>query len=94
MKVDLRNLVHSQDFYFATQGVYARRTEPLALQYLWHPGVRVTVLAADARSWSAKATHDKLPGKSCVIWFGSVTQRPATDAEHRKEGRAGVPVCD
>ena len=94
MKVDLRNLAHSQETYFAMQGTYARRTEPMALQYLWHRDVRVKILAADAQSWAAKATHARFPGKSCVIWFGAVAQRPATDAQQRQENRAGVPVCD
>jgi hypothetical protein len=94
MKADLRNLVRSQETYFATQGVYARRTEPLALQYLWRPGVQVKILTADRQSWAAKATHARLPGKSCVIWFGAVTQRPVTDAQRRQTQGAGVPVCD
>jgi hypothetical protein len=94
MKVDLRNLAHSQETYYAMQGIYARRTEPLALQYLWHRDVRVKILAADEQSWAAKATHARFPGKSCVIWFGAVAQRPATDAQQRQENRAGVPVCD
>lgn len=94
MKVDLRNLAHSQETYFAMQGTYARRTEPLALQYLWHRDVRVKILAADDQSWAAKATHARFPGKSCVIWFGAVAKRPATDAQQRQENRSGVPVCD
>jgi len=94
MKADLHNLVRSQETYFATQGVYARRTEPLALQYLWRPGVRVKILAANRQSWAAKATHARLPGKSCVIWFGSVAQRPVTDAQRRQSQATGVPVCD
>jgi hypothetical protein len=94
MKVDLRNLVHSQETYFATQGIYARRTEPLALQYLWHRDVRVKILVADGQSWAAKATHARLPGKSCVIWFGSISERPVTDAQGRRGNQSGVPVCD
>jgi hypothetical protein len=94
MKVDLRNLAHSQETYFAMQGIYARRTEPLALQYLWHRDVRIKILAADEQSWAAKATHARFPGKSCVIWFGAVAQRPATDGQQRHETRSGVPVCD
>jgi hypothetical protein len=94
MKVDLRNLAHAQETYFAMQGVYARRTEPLALQYLWHRDVKVKILSADAQSWVAKATHARFPGKSCVIWFGLVPQRPSTDAQQRGEKQAGVPVCD
>jgi hypothetical protein len=94
MKVDLRNLVYSQETYFATQGIYARRTAPLALQYLWHRDVSIKILAADAQSWAAKATHARLPGKSCVIWFGMTTSKPITDAQHRQGDRSGVPVCD
>jgi hypothetical protein len=97
MKVDLRNLAHSQETFFAMQGFYARRTEALALQYLWHKDIRVKILAADAESWTAKATHARFPGKSCVIWYGRdgrVAQQPVTDAQQRRESRAGVPICD
>ena len=94
MKVDLRNLAHSQETYFQMQGSYARRTQTLALQYLWHRDVQVRILAADAQSWVAKATHAKHPGKSCVIWYGPVSQRPKTDAQQKGTGRSGVPVCD
>jgi hypothetical protein len=94
MKVDLRNLAHSQETYFAMQGVYARRTEPMALQYAWHRDVRVKILAADDQSWAAKATHATFPGKSCVVWFGAVARRPVTDDQQLQENRSGVPVCD
>jgi hypothetical protein len=94
MKVDLWNLARSQEAFFQMQGFYARRAENLALQYLWHKGVQVKVLAADAESWVAKATHARLPGRSCVIWSGPVAHRPVTDAERRGETRGGVPVCD
>ncbi|HKP50188.1 MAG TPA: hypothetical protein VJU17_09260 [Gemmatimonadales bacterium] len=94
MKVDLRNLAHSQETFFAMQGFYAKRPENLALQYIWHKDVQVRILAADAQSWAAKATHARFPGRSCVIWFGSVAQPPLTDAQRRHETRPGVPVCD
>ncbi|HUF36235.1 MAG TPA: hypothetical protein VMN37_09805 [Gemmatimonadales bacterium] len=94
MRVDLRNLVGSQDAYLATQGTYARRLEPLSLQYLWQRGVRVAILSADAHSWSARASHVRQPGKSCVIWYGPVQFRPVTDAQQRSPDRSGVPVCD
>lgn len=94
MKVDLRNLIRSQDSYFGTQGVYARRTEPFALQYLWHRGVNVTILSANGESWSARATHARRPGKSCVIWMGPVPHRPATQAQNRVPPQPGTPACD
>jgi hypothetical protein len=94
MRVDLRNLVRSQDTYFGQQGVYARRTEPFALQYLWHRGVTITILGANDVSWSAKATSARRPGKSCVIWFGPVPHRPATEARQRVPDQPGTPMCD
>ncbi len=81
MRVDLRNLVRSQDGYFGLQGEYSRRTEPFALQYLWHRGVKITILSANDDAWSARATYASRPGKSCVIWLGPVPQRPVTEAE-------------
>jgi len=94
MKVDLRNLVRSQDTYFGLQGVYSKKTEPFALQYLWHRGVTITILSANDDSWSARAVFAGRPGKSCVIWFGQVAQRPATDAEHKVPDQPVTPVCD
>jgi hypothetical protein len=94
MRVDLRNLVRSQDTYFGTQGVYSRRTEPFALQYLWHRGVTISILSANDAAWSARATYASRPGKSCVIWLGPVAQRPATEADKRSPEQPGTPVCD
>ncbi|MGH7580006.1 MAG: hypothetical protein ACREM9_07525 [Gemmatimonadales bacterium] len=94
MKVDLRNLVPAQTAYFGTQGVYSRRIEQLQLQYGWHRGVRVTLLQGDQHSWSARATHADRPGKSCVVWYGSPSTRPATQAQRKVPEREGVPVCD
>jgi hypothetical protein len=94
MKVDLRNLVRSQDTYFATQGIYARRTEPLGLQYLWHKGVSIRILSASRDSWSARATHISRPGTSCVIWYGPVPARPETEVRKRTSDKAGIPECD
>jgi hypothetical protein len=94
MRVDLRNLVRSQDTYFGTQGIYSRRTEPFALQYLWHRGVTITILSANDASWSAKATHASRPGKSCVIWLGPVAQRPVTELQKRSPEQPSTPICD
>ncbi len=94
MRVDLRNLVRSQNAYLATQGIYSRRMEPLALQYIWRPGVRIILLSADDRSWSATATHAARPGKSCVIWYGPVPYRPATEAQGKRAEEPAVPACD
>jgi hypothetical protein len=94
MRVDLRNLVRSQDTYFAMQGVYSKHTEPFALQYGWHHGVTIKILSATADAWSARATHAGRAGKSCVIWLGPVAQRPATEAERRVPDQPATPICD
>ena len=94
MRVDLRNLVRSQDAYFGTQGIYSRRTEPFALQYLWHRDVTIRILSANDASWAARATHASRPGKSCVIWLGPVAQRPVTELQKRSPEQPGTPVCD
>jgi hypothetical protein len=94
MRVDLRNLANAQTAYFATQGMYSIRPELLQLQFSWQRGVSVTVLNADRTSWSARATHASRPGRSCVVWYGSPSIRPATDAQRRVPERGGVPACD
>jgi hypothetical protein len=94
MRVDLRNLTQAQTAYFATQGVYSPRLEQLQLQFAWQRGVNVTLLDAGRNSWSARATHAARPGKSCVVWYGSPSTRPATDAQRKVPDRAGVPACD
>jgi hypothetical protein len=94
MRVDLRNLVRSQEGYFGVQGEYSRRTEPFALQYLWRRGVKITILGANDDSWSARATFTSQPEKSCVIWFGPVPQRPVTESQKRTPAEPATPVCD
>lgn len=94
MRVDLRNLIRSQDAYHATQGTYSRRMEPLALQYLWQRGVSVAILSADPYSWSARASHVAEPGKSCVIWVGPVRIKPITDSQRHTPQKSGIPACD
>ena len=94
MRVDMRNLVRSQETFLGQQGIYSRRTEPFALQYLWHRGVTMTILGANDAGWSARATYVGRPGKSCVIWVGSVLPRPFTEAQKKVPEEPGTPVCD
>jgi hypothetical protein len=94
MRVDLRKLALAQTAYFGTQGTFSRRVETLPLQYGWQRGVSVTLILADTRSWTARATHQARPGKSCVIWYGRPTRRPSTATERRIPPASGVPACD
>ena len=94
MRVDLRKMGEAQAAYFGTQGMYSRSVERLPLQFGWQRGVTVTLLHADRRSWSARATHSARPGKSCTVWYGTPDRRPATQAQQKVPERPGVPVCD
>ena len=94
MRVDLRKLALAQTAYFGTQGTYSRRVETLPLQFGWQRGVSVTLIQADPRSWTARATHHARPGKSCVIWYGKPTRRPSTATERKIPPASGVPACD
>jgi hypothetical protein len=94
MPTSLMQLAISQDAYRKVQYTYARRIEPMALQYGWEPGVRVRMLFANSEGWSAEATYDLLPGRSCVVWGGDVPQRPVTAADRIEAEDEGVPVCD
>ena len=94
MRVDLRKLAQAQTAYFGTQGAYSRRVETLPLQFGWQRGVSVTLIHADQRSWTARATHEARPDKSCVVWFGRPLRRPMTAAQQKIPPRSGVPVCD
>ncbi len=94
MRVDLRKLALAQTAYFGTQGTYSRRVETLPLQFGWQRGVSVSLIQADNRSWTARATHQARPGKSCVIWYGKPTRRPSTATERKIPPGSGVPACD
>ncbi len=94
MPTNLMQLAVSQDAYRKVQYTYARRIEPMALQFGWQPGVRVRMLFADSEGWAAEASYDLLPGESCVIWAGAIPRRPATRAQRRVAERERVPVCD
>ncbi|HEU5170647.1 MAG TPA: hypothetical protein VFU46_08915 [Gemmatimonadales bacterium] len=94
MRADLMNLATAQRKYRGVQGVYARNTKVLAVQYLWNSGVSLRILSANSSGWSGEATYDQLPGKSCVIFGGKVIDPPATEAGGRVPTREGVVECD
>src|SRR5262249_12902106 len=94
MPTNLMQLVVAKDAYRKVQYTYARRIEPMALQFGWQPGVRVRMLFADSEGWAAEATYELLPGESRVIWAGVVPRRPATKAQHTVADHERLPVCD
>jgi hypothetical protein len=59
------------------------------------PGVRLEILAASAAGWQAKAVHTSEPGRSCVVWVGTLAaEAPRTDGDREMAGEEGVPLCD
>ncbi len=94
MPTSLMQLAIAQEAYRKVQYTYARRIEPMTLQFGWEPGVRVRMLFANSEGWSAEATYDLLPGRSCVVWGGTVPQRPVTAADEVEAEDEGVPACD
>jgi hypothetical protein len=92
MKGDLLRLVSANEVYFAKYTWYSDNIRALA-GYHPSPGVKVTILSADADGWTGTAISTLLPGKSCVVFIGPVKAPPKTDADGRS-GSEAVPVCD
>jgi hypothetical protein len=58
--------------------------------------VRLEVTAASVTGWQGRALHQSRPGRSCVIFVGSVDGReaPRTEGDGEMAGEDGVPLCD
>jgi hypothetical protein len=93
LKGALRSLAAAQERYHATHGVYAATVDPLGVKV--EPGIRLEVLGAGAEGWQAKAVHASQPGRSCVVWAGTLTgEPPRTDGDREMAGEEGIPLCD
>ena len=94
LKSTLRAAVAAQARYRVVTGGYADAAHRLALPPT--PGVRIEILYADAAGWLARATHQARPGRSCVVFAGSLGDRepPRTDHDREMAGEAGIPLCD
>jgi hypothetical protein len=94
LKQALRSAVVAQARYRVVAGTYADAADRLQLPPT--PGVRLEILHADATGWLARATHQDRPGRSCVVFAGSLDGRepPRTDHDREMAGEAGIPLCD
>ena len=94
LKSALRNALAAQERFYAANETYAPSAEALGL----HPdaGVRVDILVATANGWQGRATHRSQPGRSCVVFVGSLdgAEAPRTDGDHEMAGEEGIPLCD
>lgn len=92
MKEDLRRLVSANEVYHVKTKRYAAKPEALTT-FRPSAGITVAFITVAANGWSGKATSAQLPGKSCVIYIGTVASPPKTDSESRSAPEA-VAVCD
>jgi hypothetical protein len=94
LKSALRSALAAQDRYYAANETYAPSAEALGLRP--EAGVRVDILRASASGWQGRATHQTQPGRSCVVFVGSLegTEAPRTDGDREMAGEEGIPLCD
>ena len=89
-------------FVLLARRLVARGHEVTAISWPVHraafseAGVRVDILRACASGWQGRATHRSQPGRSCVVFVGSLqgAEAPRTDGDHEMAGEEGIPLCD
>ena len=91
LRSDLRAVTAAQETALHTTGEYKTRFDELLLTP--SPGVRVEFVNPTIEGYSAVATHPSLPGVSCVVYAGDVSNPPAT-TELGRRGTVGEVVCD
>ena len=92
MTYALRKLAVSESRFFAFHRRFT--TDESALDpFVWDRDVSVTISEATATGWVAHATFNSVPGRSCVIWHGSVSAAPSTAGDHLSGADTQV-VCD
>ena len=94
LKSALRQALAAQERFYAANEAYAPSVE--ALGFRAEAGVRVDILVATASGWQGRATHQSQPGRSCVVFVGSLqgAEAPRTDGDHEMAGEEGIPLCD
>jgi hypothetical protein len=97
LNADLRSLRNRQEAHFVDSARYASQIEQLRAYGPAHT-TQVTILEGSATGWAAKATHDSLPDRSCVVSFRLSGSRPAKPIATDKNGLTatedGQVVCD
>ena len=94
LKSELRDVVAAQDKYRKGHPVFASTLE--ALQVSPGPDVKIQITGVTPSGWRAKATHRTRPGRSCVIFVGTlaVSELPKTEGDGEMAGEERVPLCD
>jgi hypothetical protein len=94
LKNSLRNVVAAQDKYRVAHPAFASTIE--ALQVDPGPDVKIQIVGVTPNGWRAKATHRARPGRSCVVFVGTLaaSELPKTDGDGEMAGEERVPLCD
>lgn len=94
LKNSLRNVVAAQDKYRVSHPAFASTIE--ALQVNHGPDVKIQLVGVTPNGWRAKATHRARPGRSCVVFVGTLaaSELPKTDGDGEMAGEERVPLCD
>ena len=95
MKSDLKNLVSTQESYFADSSKYGEQTRIIAAPYSFvaSQGTTVDNISGDVTGWSAKVTNASAK-QTCRIFGGSGTAATTNGAITGAGAPAdGVPVC-
>ncbi len=94
LKNSLRNVVAAQDKYRASHPAFASTIE--ALQVNPGPYVNIQIVGMTPNVWRAKPPHRARPGRSCVVFVGTLaaSELPKTDGDGEMAGEERVPLCD
>lgn len=94
MTYALEKLVRSEARFFAFHRRFTN--DPASLDpFIWDRDVNVTITAATHAGWAARASFAASPGKSCVVWHGTLDAPdiPAT-ASHVAATVDSRATCD
>jgi hypothetical protein len=94
MTYALDKLTQSEVRFFAFHHRFTAEEDALD-PFIWDRDVSVSIVAASATGWAARASFGATPGKTCIIWHGtlSASDIPTTTAEQLSAGEGQV-VCD
>jgi hypothetical protein len=99
LTADLKKLVVAQESYFSNHNAYGKvlsSGNPQQVVIEPAPGVTLTLTYVTTNSWAGRATHEWLPGRSCVITVGAVpdSRIPRTTDQRLAPREEGRPICD
>lgn len=90
LKASLDKIVTAQEGYFYDSTRYVGSLRALPTVQL-PEGVRVQIFNPNRRSWWGIATHDRMMGRSCIVWVG--TAPTSLPLEARAPENETKPFC-